>query len=97
MANVCVAFKVLKGVTPENIREGKVKPRFKYVGTHMVFDIKTDSKLTRKGRVVAGGHKKPPPSSINYSSVVTRESARLEFLIVGLSDLDICACDIGNA
>ena len=64
MANVRVAFKFLKGVTPEQMREGKVKPGFKYVGTHMVFDIKMNDKFTRKARLVSGGNKTAPPSSI---------------------------------
>ena len=31
MDNVLVAFEVLKGVTPEQIREVKVNPGFKYL------------------------------------------------------------------
>ena len=31
MANFRVAFEVLKGVTPDHMIEGKVKPGFKYV------------------------------------------------------------------
>ena len=61
MANVQVTFEVLKGVTPEQMREGKLKSVFKYVGTHMIFDIKMDGKFTRKVRLVAGGHKMAPP------------------------------------
>ena len=38
-----------------------------------------------------------PPSSSTYSSMVTRESVRIAFLIAGLNDLDVLACDIGNA
>ena len=63
----------------------------------MVFNIKMDSKFTSKARLVAGGHKTAPPSSITYSSVVTRESVRMEFLIAGLDNLDICYCVIVNA
>ena len=58
---------------------------------------KMDGKFNRKSRLVAGGQKKAPPSSTIYSIVVTRESLRLAFIIYGLNDLDICACDIGNA
>ena len=39
-------------MTPENMREEKIKPVFKYVGTHMIFDIKIDGKFTRKDRLV---------------------------------------------
>ena len=72
MANIRVAFGVLKIVTPEEMREGKVKPGFKYVGTHIIFDIKMNGKFTLKSRLVSGGHKTAPPSYITYSSVVTR-------------------------
>jgi len=37
------------------------------------------------------------PSSITYSSVVSRESVKIAFLIAALNDLDIMSCDIGNA
>ena len=79
------------------MRDGKVKPGFKYVGTHMIFYIKMDGNFTRKYILVASGHNTAPPSSITKSSVVTKESVRLAFLISGMSDLDICACNIGNA
>ena len=34
---------------------------------------------------------------MTYSSVVSRESVRLAFLIAALNDLEISACDVGNA
>jgi hypothetical protein len=61
----------------------------------MVFDIKMD--FTRKARLVAGGHVTDPPVSIMYSTVVSRESVRIAFLIAALNDLNILAADIGNA
>ena len=53
--------------------EVKLKPGFKYVGTHMIFDIKMNSKFTHKSRLVPGGHNMAPPFSITYYSVVIRE------------------------
>ena len=97
MANVRVYLKVVKGVRTEQMKEGKVKPVFKYVGTHMIFDIKMDSKFTQKARLVAGGHKTAPPLSTTYFIVVTREGVRMAFIIAGMNDLDTCACDIGNS
>lgn len=38
----------------------------------------------------------PPPES-TYSSVVSRESVRIAFLVAALNDLDICAADVTNA
>ena len=46
---------------------------------------------------MAGGHVTDPPESMTYSSVVSRESVRIIFLIAALNDLDILAADIGNA
>ena len=53
--------------------------------------------FTRKARFVAGGHLTGPPESITYSSVVSRDTVRVAFLIAALNDLDVCAADIGNA
>ena len=74
----------------------KVEPGYKYCGTHMIFDIKMDGKFTRKARLVTDGHNTHVPSSISYSSVVSRESLRLALLIASLNNLDISCCDIGN-
>ena len=63
----------------------------------ILFDIKMDEKFTRKARFLADGHTTSPPSSITSSSVVSRESVRIEFLIASLNDLDIFSWDIGNA
>jgi len=53
--------------------------------------------LTRKACFVAGGHTTEAPSTMTYSSVVSRESIRIAFLIATLNDLDIFAADVGNA
>ena len=87
MANIRVDFGFFNGMKPEYIREGKITSGFRYVGTHMIFDIKMDGKFTRKYRLVTGGHKTAPTLYITYSSVVTREIIILEFLIAGLNNL----------
>jgi hypothetical protein len=61
----------------------------------MIFDVKFD--FTRKARFVAGGHLTKPPSSLTYSSVVSRDSVRIGFLVAALNDFDILAADISNA
>jgi hypothetical protein len=53
--------------------------------------------FTRKARFVAGGHTTDTPGSTTYSSVVSRNSVRLAFLIAGLNDLDVLAGDVTNA
>ena len=84
-------------VTPEDVRDGKVPDMIGYteIKGQMVFDIKMD--FTRKARFVARGDMTESPPSMTYSSVVSRDSVRLAFLIAGLNDLDILACDVANA
>ena len=63
-----------KGVTPEQMREGKVQPGFKYVGTHVIFDIKMGGKFTCKARLVAGRNITAPPSL--YGMKLSGEACR---------------------
>jgi hypothetical protein len=88
MKNNRQAFKFLEEVE-------KVPIGYEWIKCHMVFDVKMD--FTRKARYVAGGHMADPPSSITYSSFVSRESIRIAFLIAALNEIDILACGIGNA
>ena len=76
--------------------ENKIPIGTKKINYHIVFDVKMD--LTRKARLVAGGHlNKNVPKHTTYSSVVSRESVRLCFMIAAMYDLDILAGDVGNA
>jgi hypothetical protein len=66
------------------------------VTVHMVFDVKIT--LQRKARLVADGHKVTETSKEHtYSSVPSRDSVRLFFLIAALNDLDVLSADIQNA
>ena len=51
--------------------------------------------LTRKARYIGGGHKTKVLAAMTYSSVVSRDSVPIMFLIAALNDLNIS--DIGNA
>ena len=98
LKKVMVALEYDESVAPQQIREGLAKGNyvgFQEIKCHMIFDVKMD--LTRKARFVAGGHLTEPPASITYSSVVSRDSVRIAFLLAALNDLDILACDVGNA
>ncbi len=88
MKNNAVAFKFLEN--GESLPVGS-----KWIPFHMIFDIKCN--FTHKARFVAGGHMTDAPSQITYSSVITRESVRIGFLIAALNGLDILAADVGNA
>jgi hypothetical protein len=84
------AFKVYGG-DPKNLIG------YKQIGTHIIFDIKLGENFRRKARLVADGHKTEPPSSVTYSSVVSRDSVRICLLIAALNDLDLQAADVQNA
>jgi hypothetical protein len=61
----------------------------------MVFDVKMD--FTCKATFVAGAHMTNHPTSLAYSSVVSRDSARISFLLAALNGIDILAADVSNA
>lgn len=90
--------KEMKNVMPAfEFKDGDpILPGWKHIRCHMVFDIKSHD-LTRKARLVAGGHLTDPPKESTYSSVVSRDSVRLAFLIAALNDLDVLAADVQNA
>ena len=74
----------------------RLPPGYQEITCHMIFTVKFD--LRRKSRYVAGGHLvKEQPSYNTYSSVVSRESVRIGFLIAALNDLEIMSGDISNA
>ena len=85
MNNVRIAFDIK--------RRGETAPAgFKKILLNMIFDIKLD--FTKKARLVAGGHKTDPPTSMTYSSVVSRESVRIAFTIAALNNLDVIMSDV---
>ena len=67
------------------------------IGLHMVFDIKLGENFRHKARLVAGGHKTTVDPVLTFSSVVSRDSVRILFLVAALNDLDVKSCDIQNA
>ena len=89
MKNVRVAFHILED-------EEQVPKNYQQIKCHMVFDIKMGS-LTRKARLVAGGHTTETPAALTYSSVVSRESVRIGLLLAALNNLDVMCADIQNA
>ena len=86
-------------ITPGTLRHTPQKylPGFKEITCHTIFDIKLDGKFTRKARFVANGSKVEWPKSMTYSSVVSRESVRIAFLVAALNGLEVSACDISGA
>jgi hypothetical protein len=95
MTNVKASFEETM-FTVDEARSGKVLIGYQEIKCHMIFDIKMEG-LTRKARFVAGGHTTETPVSLTYSSVVSRDSVRIAFLIAALNDLEVWAADVGNA
>ena len=69
---------------------------YEHIMCNMIFNIKRIV-LVRKVRFVARGNLTDPPVESVYSSVVTRESVRIMFLVAALNGLDILGADVQNA
>jgi hypothetical protein len=91
-------LKELKGVGPAfRVLEGQemIPIGLNWIPCHMVLDVKNS--FTCKAHFMAGGHKTKAPKIITFSSVVSRESIQISFLLVALNNVGILATDIGNA
>jgi hypothetical protein len=90
--------KEMKNLTPafEFSDTNEIPEGYTHITLHMIFDVKMVG-LVRKARLVAGGHMTEEPKESTYSSVVTRDSVRLAFLIAALNDLDLLTADVQNA
>lgn len=91
MDNVRIAFEEWKR------KEADIPKGYQKIRCHLIFDIKLSENFRRKARFVAGGHTTSAPSSITYSSVVSRDSVRIALTIAALNDLKVVSCDIQNA
>ena len=91
MKNVRPAFEVWE----KNVSQ--IPPGYQQIKCHMVFDVKMGENFCRKARFVAGGHMTETPSTLTYSSIVSRDSVRIILLVAALNGLNIMACDIQNA
>ena len=90
MKNVRIAFDTYDGDIYDLVG-------YQFVKCHKIFDIKMGENFLRKARMVSGSHMTTSPSSLTYSSVVSRDSARITLKIAALNGLLTLACDIHNA
>ena len=72
-------------------------PGYQQIKCNMIFDIKLGDNFSRKAQLLGRGHTTTAPSSIKLSSVVSRDSFRIDLTITLLGELYIMACDIQNA
>ena len=91
MKNVRIAFELYDG-DPRDLPKA-----YQQIKCHIIFDVKMGENFRRKARMVASRHVTTTPSSITYSSVVSRDSVRIALTIAALNDLKVFACDIQNA
>ena len=64
---------------------------------HVIFDVKLGEGFRRKARFIGYGHKTETPSSLTYSTVVSRDFVRIILMVAALNELDIQGADIENA
>ena len=64
---------------------------------HIPFDVKMGEIFRHDTRFVTVGHTTETPTSLTYSSVVSRDSVRIILLTAALNGLQVMACDIQNA
>ena len=62
----------------------------------MVFDIKMED-IRQKARLVAGRQMTKAPATITYTSIVSRETVRIAWMIATLNDLEVKLGNILNA
>jgi hypothetical protein len=87
MLNVMPAF--------EFREDNKVPIRYTKITCHMIIDVKQD--LTRKVRLVAGGHQTELRKESVYFSVVMRDSVRIAFTMAAVNFLHVLSGDVQNA
>ena len=67
---------------------------YQHISGHIIFGEKLSDKFRRKARFVADFHNMDTPSSVTYSTVVSRGLVRICLTITDLNGLDILASDI---
>ena len=87
MNNVCVSFEAWEEGSLEDARCGQKLVGYQEIRCHIIFDINMDGRFTRKDYYVDDGHTNDTPSSITYSSVVSRDSIRISFILSVLNDV----------
>jgi len=92
--SICEEMKTVK-VAFEEV--DSIPVGYTHITCHLIFDVKLGENFRRKARLVAGGHKTGVPSSITYSSVVSRDSVRICLTLAALNGLDVLSCDIKGA
>ena len=90
-------MKKIKGAMRIYNNDPKNLKGYQEITGHIIFDVKLGEGFRRKARFVGDGHKTRTPSSVTYSSVVSRDSVRIILMVAALNELEIEGADIENA
>ena len=82
-------------VPPQETRSNQQKCLIGHtkIERHMIFDAKPDGSFTRKCRCTVDRLQVELPRSMTCLLVVSRESVHMAFLLAGLNNLEVSACD----
>ena len=75
----------------------QIPPGFQQIKCHMIFNVKMGKNFHRKACFIAGGHTTETPSTLTYSSIMSRDSVQITLLTAALNGLQVMACNIQNA
>ena len=75
----------------------EILPGYTKLNCHLIFEVKLSENFRRKARFVTDGHRTKEPNLLSYSTVVSRDSVRIAFLLAALNNLQVVSCDIQNA
>ena len=86
MKEANITYEPREEFTPEEVQKWKLYDMhgYQYITCHVIFHLKMY--FTHKDRFGANSSKTEAPLSLTYSSVVSRDSVRLAFLIAELND-----------
>ena len=96
MSKVKVAWQRVDGITPDQARSRSVKEMIGHqeINCHIIFDAHME--FQQNARFMARVHMEEAPNSIIYSSVVSRDSICIIFLLASLHGVEITAIDLKN-
>ena len=86
-------------ISPKQIRADRKKHLvgYKEKVCYFIFDAKLDGSFTRKAPFYTNGSKTDTIKSLSYSSVVSRESVCIDFLLTSLNTVKVLAYNISGA
>ena len=74
---------------PYEVNKEYLQPGYQHIKCHMISDVKLGDNFRIKAGLVVGGHMTTAPSSVAFSSIVSRDSVRIALNIVALNGLYI--------